>query len=1853
MNPIAPLPFRFIVSAYLSLAATLPSFAPAQSVPVPKQTFASSQLYQPLRTFSQGEIGVRSTFAAMHRGHLVISGGNFSDPIGSGKLTTWRLSQSGSPNVVNPSLVGSHVNDAIFKSHAMGFVGENVQIRASKFQIYDLTNLASPFVRGTANGGVSSSHSSCRHGKYIYTGGEGYGTSSGFIDIWNVADPANPVFVRAIDIPTITGFRCASVYTLGNVLIVTASLTNGIATFDISDPENPQLLDVDRSDSGANTYTSYLSGNKVYGGGQDGGFFVYNITNPRNIFVESRIFPSGSVRYPVLQDEFIHVGNLGNGHYQKIRIDTNPPQVVADVAGFPDAEIAIPIGNLVFIGTGANSATSNPGGWLIPHDTAVDNRGPSVNAIRPVNGETNVATSTAIGVSFTDLLDTPSITNSTLIIRPQGGSALSGTYSNMGGIVNFTPAQALATNTTYEVVVTAGGVKDCSGNAVTSQTISTFSTGAFADTTNQGLVLRYPLDETSGTTAIDSAGGRNGTLNNFPATPWTDASAVGRGALNFDGVNDYVSTPSFDTGSSFSFAAYVRMPSGTGGLHTVVGNATAGFQATGWKLFIYGSTDGNAGRVQFESGNGSVGDAANTATGVFPFDRWVHVAVSVNKSSGTATIWVDGVDRTVDRSIRTDFSTVGALNWGRMTDGFAPINGAIDDGRCYNRLLGPSDVAQLRDLAAAPLAHWRFNSSAQDSSPNRRDLTLSAGGTGTGASYDTANTAEGTAAISLDGVNGYGVSPAIELGSAFTASAWVKIASGSGGLKTIFANGPSGYVGNGWNCFVYGSTDGSAGRVQFESGNGSAGDAANTAVGAFPFDRWTHVAVGVDRTLGKCRIYIDGVDRTQDESIRTDFKTNDRIHVGQMSNDSFRLGGQLDDVRLYSRWLGDQDIALLAVGKLLGHWAAEGNDNDDSGFNRFLTRQNGAGFSSSSAKGGQSLNYDGSDDFATAPAFSLGDKFTLSLWARLPADLPAGSHTLLANSPGGSFSNGFRWFVNTWATGDLAIQFETANGSSLANISAPAGTYVPGQWNHLAIVVDRAAGRADMYFNRLKVNTSTVVRNDFANTTALHLGSFTGGGAPWQGQLDEVRVYAEAVSAADIAAIGYGSPNVAPAVSNLASSNSASTTGSGVTFTATASDQNVGEPLRYFFDFGDGSNSGWLSTNSAAHTYATPGRYVVTVSVFDGYTTVTRSMTQIIYNPPTATPPSISAEMVYDSTRNKVWCVVPDGDDLDNNSTTAARGTVVRFDANSFAVDLRVNLGANLQPVACAMRPGAAELWVACKNSVGTNGQIKIVNAATGAVSATITVGRAYLPAGIAFAPDGSGAFVACEGAEAVIKYNPSTRALLASRDIGGPGRGIAVSSDSTRVFATRFRSPDSGGQVVELSAANLAVTRTFNLAPDTTTIDGPNAARGLPNYLSQAVISPDGRRLWIPGKKDNIFRGSFRDGRALNHEDTVRSLVAQLDLVANNEPANSRIDIDNAHFPTSLCFSPRGDLIFATLLGNEQVAVINPATRSTLPAISTAAGSAVLGYAPSGLCISPDGSKLYVHNFLERTVRVFNTSGLIAATSSSAPLLGTVALLVKEPLAANVLQGKKLFHNSQDPRLALDGYMSCASCHLGGDHDGRTWDLTNFGEGLRQTIDLRGRAGMNHGALHWSANFNEVQDFENQIRSLSGGTGLIANGTPNAPLGTANAGRSTDLDALAAYASSLGTFLRSPFRQSNGTLTTAATNGQTHFTDKGCANCHSGTKFTDSNASTFVLHNVGTQNAASGQRLGSTLNGIDTQTLRAVWSTEPYLHRGQAATLYDVFNTTNAPGTANHARFRELTTTQQDELIRYLLEIE
>lgn len=652
--------------------------------------------------------------------------------------------------------------------------------------------------------------------------------------------------------------------------------------------------------------------------------------------------------------------------------------------------------------------------------------------------------------------------------------------------------------------------------------------------------------------------------------------------------------------------------------------------------------------------------------------------------------------------------------------------------------------------------------------------------------------------------------------------------------------------------------------------------------------------------------------------------------------------------------------------------------------------------------------------------------------------------------------------------------------------------------------------------------------------------------------------------------------------------------------------------------FGDGTaETAYSPALTIDHTFTQPGIYVVKVTVIDERG-VEQSMTfiQAIHLPQTANRPVVSMNLVYEArttANGRIWAVNQDND------------TVSVFDAvtNNKVSEMAVGKA----PRSIAIAPNG-HIWVTNKGDA----TISIIDPNTLTIAQTINLPYGAQPFGLAFAPTGGVGYVALEGTGKLLRFDANTATQTGSVDVGMNVRHLSILGDGNKIYASRFITPrvageetatpqvaNGGGEIVVVDAASLSVSKTILLRasdkPDTE-VQG----RGIPNYLGPLVISPDGVNGWTPSKQDNILRGTLRDGNNLNFQNTVRAIVSHIDLTTDAEDYPARLDHDNAGVASTALFDKYGSYLFVALETNRQVAVVDGYSKRELFRLD-------VGRAPQGLALAPDGLKLYVHNFMDRTITVLDVSPLINEGKSTIPVLATYHSVATEKLATNVLQGKQLFYDAKDTRLALDSYISCAACHNDGGQDGRVWDLTGMGEGLRNTISLNGHAGTGQGFLHWSANFDEVQDFEAQIRTLAGGTGLMSDaqfntGTRNQPLGDPKAGVSADLDALAAYVTALTGFANSPYRNADGTLTADGNAGKSVFQNQNCVQCHNGAAFTESGANT--LRTIGTLKPTSGSRLGGPLTGIDTPTLRDVWATAPYLHDGAAATLTDAIRAHN-----------------------------
>ncbi|HKO48725.1 MAG TPA: PKD domain-containing protein [Polyangiaceae bacterium] len=670
--------------------------------------------------------------------------------------------------------------------------------------------------------------------------------------------------------------------------------------------------------------------------------------------------------------------------------------------------------------------------------------------------------------------------------------------------------------------------------------------------------------------------------------------------------------------------------------------------------------------------------------------------------------------------------------------------------------------------------------------------------------------------------------------------------------------------------------------------------------------------------------------------------------------------------------------------------------------------------------------------------------------------------------------------------------------------------------------------------------------------------------------------------------------------------------------------------VKYEWRFGDAA--GYVAGEAeTAFTFTAPGHYSVDVVATDSTGESSSAFIQhLVHFPLTAKRPTSSTSIVFDPTRNRIYSLNQDNDSV--TSIDAAQLTKI------------ADLPVYHDPEALAIAPNG-KLWIAHKGDYA----IAVVDLDQFVIEKGFRLPYASQPAGLAMSPTGDAAYVTLMAVGKVLKLDPGSGSILAEAQVGDRPRGLSVSHDGQHVFVTRFISTDTGGEVVKLSAATLQIAARIALKLDTETLDSDQRARGVPNYLFSIALTPDGRQAWIPAKKDNIVRGLQRDGLKLTHDSTVRPLVAVLDALGDQELYGNRIDLDDRGPPVHIEFTPFGDLAIIALAGSNRIEVrdVNRPTQ-VFSAIPDA------GTFPRASVLAADGH-LFVQGSLSRNVLVYDLSRLLKDFDKSTPAqLAIIPAVSAEKLSPSLLLGKKLFHDSTDNRISFEGYLSCGACHFEGLDDGRVYDFSDRGEGLRNTMALRGHRGAAQGRLNWTGNLDELQDLEHLMREQFDGKGLIPDeiyhtGTRDQPLGDPKSGLSVDLDALAAYVSSLDRANPSPYRNPDGSMTADAVSGRALFQKLGCDFCHGGADHTDS--ARGVLHDVGTSTASSGQRAGMPLNGLDSPTLLGVWETPPYLHDGSAKTLRDVLVSKN-PNDA-HGYVSSLSPAQVDQLVAYVQQID
>jgi hypothetical protein len=325
------------------------------------------------------------------------------------------------------------------------------------------------------------------------------------------------------------------------------------------------------------------------------------------------------------------------------------------------------------------------------------------------------------------------------------------------------------------------------------------------------------------------------------------------------------------------------------------------------------------------------------------------------------------------------------------------------------------------------------------------------------------------------------------------------------------------------------------------------------------------------------------------------------------------------------------------------------------------------------------------------------------------------------------------------------------------------------------------------------------------------------------------------------------------------------------------------------------------------------------------------------------------------------------------------------------------------------------------------------------------------------------------------------------------------------------------------------------------------------------------------------------------------------------------------------------------------------------------------VGKNPRGVVVNNADTRAYVFNYISKDVSVID---LTASPEVELARIQAVALPAGGSDGEKFLLGNQLFNSSRGvfdegvaERMSNEGWQACSSCHPDGLSDGVVWA---FASGPRKSVPLNGTFSPKNPTgdqriLNYSAIFDELEDFELNIRGVSGGQGLIVlEGTtdpepnvksfdpPNAGRPQLHVNNIPAWDAMVAWTQSRIPSPISPYRgvDPNSELGQQISRGRELFTQANCQICHGGGKWATAQVdyarvSPFpetvtpgvepeppiaqlarFLHDVGTfdpanpseRTANNQQALGAL--GFNPPSLLSIYAFPPYLHNGACLTL-------------------------------------
>ena len=201
------------------------------------------------------------------------------------------------------------------------------------------------------------------------------------------------------------------------------------------------------------------------------------------------------------------------------------------------------------------------------------------------------------------------------------------------------------------------------------------------------ILAHWALDETEGGVAQDSIGLNNGTLHGEPVWQPTDGKFAG--ALEFDGIDDYIETDFVLDPGAGSFSVFAWVKGGSPG-QVIISQTDGTGQGTRWLW-----ADSSYGRLITRLMHPPFDPLLSES--VITDGQWHHIGLVYDIIGLYRYLSVDGAQVVKDTNFVAGVDSNGGLYIGadKTLDAASFFSGLIDDVRIYNRVLSTEEVAEL------------------------------------------------------------------------------------------------------------------------------------------------------------------------------------------------------------------------------------------------------------------------------------------------------------------------------------------------------------------------------------------------------------------------------------------------------------------------------------------------------------------------------------------------------------------------------------------------------------------------------------------------------------------------------------------------------------------------------------------------------------------------------------------------------------------------------------------------------------------------------------------------------------------------------------------------------------------------------------------------------------------------------------------------------------------------------------------------------------------------------------------------------------------------------------------------------